>query len=447
MVLTLSEVSGSLQDRFHGGDTEGREGGLLRASANFVAESFAGGMAFRSKRSAVCSESPTTSHGSTLSVSSMMSTSPSKPSVMNASSVCSKPIPIGTKKHGSHTDKGQFHTLIDAMRAQSPPHLHSLHGDTPEAFDLEAAVYKNWLEKHPSALKSFDRVIRHAHKKQIVVFLDYDGTLSPIVEDPERAFMSPEMRATVKEVASSFPTAVISGRSRPKVEQFVQLPELYYAGSHGMDIVGPAKSSDGFRVKGTKARDKKGNDLVEFQPASEYLPLINKVTAALIETTKIIKGAKVENNKFCVSVHFRRVREESWEELAALVGDVMKDFPTLSLTHGRKVLEVRPSIEWDKGKAVDFLLNSLGFKDTSDVIPLYFGDDKTDEDAFKMINTTKYGYSILVSSVSKSTAAKLSLQDPSEVMEFLRKLMHWKKWGSESRSGMQTGGSKYTMIP
>jgi hypothetical protein len=49
-----------------------------------------------------------------------------------------------------------------------------------------------------------------------------------------------------------------------------------------------------------------------------------------------------------------------WEALAELVGDVMKDFPTLSLTHGRKVLEVRPSIEWDKGKAVDFLLNSLG---------------------------------------------------------------------------------------
>lgn len=332
------------------------------------------------------------------------------------------------------------------MRAQSPPHFHSLHGDTPEAFDLEAAVYKNWLEKHPSALKSFDRVVRHAHKKPIVVFLDYDGTLSPIVEDPERAFMSAEMRSTVKDVASYFPTAVISGRSRPKVEQFVQLTELYYAGSHGMDIVGPAKSSDGFRVKGTKARDKKGNDLVAFQPASEYLPLINEVTAALIESTKAVKGAKVENNTFCVSVHFRRVKEEYWEALAELVGDVMKDFPTLSLTHGRKVLEVRPSIEWDKGKAVDFLLNSLGFKDTSEVIPLYFGDDKTDEDAFKMINTTKYGCSILVSSVPKSTAAKLSLQDPSEVMEFLRRLVQWRKWGSESRSGIQTGGSKYTLM-
>jgi trehalose 6-phosphate phosphatase len=66
-----------------------------------------------------------------------------------------------------------------------------------------------------------------------------------------------------------------------QVEQFVQLTELYYAGSHGMDIVGPAKSSDGFRVKGTKARDKKGNDLVAFQPASEYLPLINEVFFSL----------------------------------------------------------------------------------------------------------------------------------------------------------------------
>lgn len=314
------------------------------------------------------------------------------------------------------------------MRAQSPPHVHSLHEDIPEAFDLEAAVYKSWLEKHPSALSSFDDVIKHAHKKQVVVFLDYDGTLSPIVEDPERAFMSTEMRASVKDLASYFPTAVISGRSRPKVFEFVQLAELYYAGSHGMDIMGPAKSSDGFRVKGTKTRDKKGNEVVLFQPASEYLPLINEVFTALIETTKLIKGAKVEHNKFCVTVHFRRVKEEHWEALAERVGNVLKDYPSLNMTHGRKVLEVRPSISWDKGKAVDFLLKSLGFKDTNDVFPLYLGDDKTDEDAFRTINGSKHGCSILVSSVPKSTEAKLSLQDPSEVMLFLRRLVQWKKW-------------------
>lgn len=92
-----------------------------------------------------------------------------------------------------------------------------------------------------------------------------------------------------------------------------------------------------------------------------------------------------------------------------------------------QVLEVRPSIAWDKGKAVEFLLKSLGFKDTSDVIPIYLGDDKTDEDAFKMVNTTKYGCSILVSSVVKPTEAKFSLRDPLEVMEFLRRLVDWKK--------------------
>ena len=71
------------------------------------------------------------------------------------------------------------------------------------------------------------------------MFLDYDGTISPIVKQPERAFMSDEMRAAVKRVAALYPTAVISGRSREKVYDFVQIPELYYAGSHGLDIVGP----------------------------------------------------------------------------------------------------------------------------------------------------------------------------------------------------------------
>ncbi|XP_024386382.1 probable trehalose-phosphate phosphatase H [Physcomitrium patens] len=432
MVLKVSEANGSF-DRYHG-DFEGSEG-LLRASCPSFGETFVGGMALRSKRSALCAEPPTSSCGPSLSVASVIPTSPSKSSVLSASSGCSMPIPIVLpKKHNSFPGRGSVHTWIDGMRAQSPPPIRSLPGDTPELFDLEAAIYKSWLEDHPSALSSFDRVIKQSHNKQIVVFLDYDGTLSPIVEDPERAFMSAEMRATVKEVASCFPTAVISGRSRPKVYDFVRLSELYYAGSHGMDIQGPSNISDGFRVKGTKSRDKKGNDATNFQPASEFLPLINKVTTALIENTKMVKGAKVENNKFCVSVHFRRVKEELWEGLAERVGNVMKEFPTLSLTHGRKVLEVRPSIEWDKGKAVEFLLKSLGFQDTNDLIPLYLGDDKTDEDAFKVVNSTKYGCSILVSSVAKPTEAKFSLRDPSEVMGFLCKLVHWEKCRQDPNS-------------
>jgi trehalose 6-phosphate phosphatase len=119
-----------------------------------------------------------------------------------------------------------------------------------------------------------------------------------------------QMRATVHEVATYFPTAIISGRGRQKVFEFVQLPELFYAGSHGMDIMGPADGCNGFKATGTRGKDKKGNDIVVFQPASEYLPLINKVCKILEENTKDIEGAKIEHNLFCASVHFRRVKEE-----------------------------------------------------------------------------------------------------------------------------------------
>lgn len=88
-------------------------------------------------------------------------------------------------------------------------------------------------------LSSFDTFLAQVSGKRLVVFLDYDGTLTPIVSNPDHAFMSPSMRSIVKEVGRTFPTAIISGRGRLKVEDFVQLDELFYAGSHGLDIKGP----------------------------------------------------------------------------------------------------------------------------------------------------------------------------------------------------------------
>ena len=92
---------------------------------------------------------------------------------------------------------------------------------------------------HPCILANFEQFQRTVSHKRVVVFLDYDGTLTPIVSNPDEAFMSPAMRATVRSLAELFPTAIISGRGRSKVEGFVQLPELFYAGSHGLDIKGP----------------------------------------------------------------------------------------------------------------------------------------------------------------------------------------------------------------
>ncbi|KAJ0452102.1 putative trehalose-phosphatase [Helianthus annuus] len=103
-------------------------------------------------------------------------------------------------------------------------------------------IYDNLRLKYPSALTSIEQIVNNVKGKRIALFLDYDGTLSPIVDNPDHAFMSNAMRVAVRNVAKCFPTAIISGRSRERVRKFVGLKELYYAGSHGMDIMCPVQS-------------------------------------------------------------------------------------------------------------------------------------------------------------------------------------------------------------
>ncbi|XP_057489826.1 probable trehalose-phosphate phosphatase D isoform X1 [Actinidia eriantha] len=328
---------------------------------------------------------------------------------------------------------------VDSMRASSP---------TRSLSEPDHDQIKNsWILNHPSALGMFEQIISASKGKQIVMFLDYDGTLSPIVEDPDRAFMTHEMREAVRDAAKYFPTAIVTGRCRAKVSSFVRLSQLYYAGSHGMDIKGPAKGNKYRKVSTNRLTNlinqkqffKKfvfsdeffgliqGNQAVLFQPAREFLPMIDEVYKALLEKTKSTPGAKVENNKFCVSVHFRCVDEKSWNALAEQVRSVLNDYPKLRLTQGRKVLEIRPTIKWDKGKALEFLLESLGYANSDEVFPVYIGDDRTDEDAFKVLRDRGQGFGILVSNIPKETNASYSLQEPSEVMYFLRRLVEWKQ--------------------
>ncbi|KAM3752268.1 hypothetical protein ACB098_03G004300 [Castanea mollissima] len=288
--------------------------------------------------------------------------------------------------------------------------------------------YDVWLKNHPSALSSFDEINRVAHEKQLVVFLDYDGTLSPIVNDPDRAFMSNAMRSAVRKVGKHFPTAIVSGRSRDKVFQFVRLNNIYYAGSHGMDISTPSVSLYyGNHKHQTRTIDEKGNEMVNFCPAQKFLPRIQTIKVMLQEKTRGIKGAMVEDNKFCLSVHFRCVNEDNVGVLKEKVESAMKCYKDFRISEGKEVMEIRPNINWDKGLALQYILDNLGFENSSEVLPIYIGDDKTDEDAFKMIKSIGRGFPIVVSSTPKETEALYSLRDPIEVMFFLIRLAKWKK--------------------
>ncbi|XP_058095973.1 probable trehalose-phosphate phosphatase C [Magnolia sinica] len=325
---------------------------------------------------------------------------------------------------------------VGLSKSLNPPNL-ELTNECDVATPIDDNVdstYASWTMKHPSALTMFDRMMNEAKGKRIVVFLDYDGTLSPIVADPDQAFMSDAMRSAVRAVARCFPTAIISGRCRDKVYEFVQLDDVYYAGSHGMDIMGPRQPLKNGDVKfQTKAVDKKGRGEVPFQPAREFLPKINEIYRILKEKTTGISGVVVEDNKFCLSVHFRQVDQEDWSTLEEEVKTVLKDYPEFCLKWGRKVMEIRPSIKWDKGNALEYLLDTLGFGSSTDVAPLYIGDDLTDEDAFKVLESRGQGYPIIVSSIPKDTVAAYSLRDPSEVMSFLLRLARWKRSSSGSR--------------
>ncbi|CAH8254533.1 unnamed protein product [Arabidopsis lyrata] len=322
------------------------------------------------------------------------------------------------------TDQSQTrtHSWIEAMRASSPTRIRPGNiSSLPESDEEDE--YSSWLAQHPSALTMFEEIAEASKGKQIVMFLDYDGTLSPIVENPDRAYMSDEMREAVKGVARYFPTAIVTGRCRDKVRRFVKLPGLYYAGSHGMDIKGPSK----------KTKHNKNNKGVLFQAANEFLPMIDQVSKCLVEKMRDIEGANVENNKFCVSVHYRCVDQKDWALVAEHVTSILSEYPKLRLTQGRKVLEIRPTIKWDKGKALEFLLESLGFANSNDVLPIYIGDDRTDEDAFKVLKRKGQGFGILVSKVPKETSATYSLQQPSEVGEFLQRLVEWKQMSLRGR--------------
>ncbi|KAK9838130.1 hypothetical protein WJX81_003117 [Elliptochloris bilobata] len=186
-----------------------------------------------------------------------------------------------------------------------------------------------WKVEHPCLLQHFSDFLEAARERRVAIFLDYDGTLTPIVKNPDRAYMSDQMRAAVRAAARLFPTAIISGRGREKVESFVQLKELYYAGSHGMDIVGPQG-------------DQQAGETLAFQPAARYAPIMDQVYAELVSRVADIPGATVEHNKFCVSVHFRNCEAGQYDAVLGAVEATLRSRAELHASRGRKVFEIKP---------------------------------------------------------------------------------------------------------
>lgn len=235
------------------------------------------------------------------------------------------------------------------------------------------------------------------------MFLDFDGTLVPIGKNPAECFLSDRIRKQLHLLAESgrICLTIMSGRSLSDVRKRVGARKIYYGGNHGFDVSGP-----GIRYTHEKALS--------------VIPLLGHIKRLLRSRMRDVEGAWIEDKKFSLSLHFRAVKKEHIPLVKKAFFDIADESlsnGSLGLTRGKKVLELTPDPTWNKGRAV-LLIMGL-FK--GDCLPVYVGDDLTDETAFKAINNKK-GIAVCVGK-SKRTAANFYLKGHREVSRLLQQIL------------------------
>ena len=299
---------------------------------------------------------------------------------------------------------GDFGLVVGVSRSGQPELLRESGADVVVSDLSELSLETSEQGMSTIALPAFenlDELWTRIGKRRVAVFLDYDGTLTPIVERPDLAVLSEDMRATLTALAARCPVLVISGRERGDVERLVGLKGLIYAGCHGFDIAGPEGAG------------------LPHEKVVGYAPIIAQAARDLDRQLASIRGVIVEDKTYALAVHFRMVSPEEVGRVEPIVDAVAAQHPALRKTGGKKVFELRPNMDWDKGKAVLWLLDALGL-DTAEVVPIYIGDDVTDRDAFDALRGR--GLSLLVAEEPQATSADYRLHDVAEVRRFLNEL-------------------------
>jgi alpha,alpha-trehalase len=228
--------------------------------------------------------------------------------------------------------------------------------------------------------------------------LGYDGTLAPMAARPGDARMPEGRRELLKQLATLCTVAIVSGRDRADVEKTVGLTGLIYAGSHGFDISGP----NGLHV--------------QHPEAVSCLPDLYNAQKVLNHLLEDVEGLQLERKKYALAVHYPDVPEDKVAYVKDLVRWVSHATQRLTFTTGKKVLELRPALDWHKGKAVGWIIDALQL-DLARAVPIYLGNDITNEDAFRFLGDT--GVGILVGGHGDTTEAVYRLQDISEVEQLL----------------------------
>jgi trehalose 6-phosphate phosphatase len=240
-----------------------------------------------------------------------------------------------------------------------------------------------------------------------VLFMDYDGTLAPIVEDPALAQMTTAMQQVLTVLAQHprYCVGIVSGRALADLRTRLGDRGLYLVGNHGLEIEGPGmryQHPDVWRLR----------------------PELDALVQALTGELEAVPGAWVEDKGMTLSVHVRRVPATRVPEVTTRLlkhASPGIDAGRLALRTGKAVLEIRPRVQWTKGEAVCWILEQLRMeRPTASRLALYLGDDDTDEDAFRILASA--GVGIVVGSDRHGSAAHYYVRSTEEVEQFLAAL-------------------------
>jgi trehalose-phosphatase len=253
----------------------------------------------------------------------------------------------------------------------------------------------------------WDKLKNRLSDKSIPLFLDYDGTLTPIAETPDKALISREAKDLLNKLSkkSHCSVAIISGRSLSDIKGLVGLKDIIYAGNHGLEIEGP-------KIK------------FESQVSPRLKSIIRNIYEDAVTRFSKIKGVLIEDKGLTISVHYRLVDEKDTQEFLSIFNEITDPYivrDKIKINFGKKVYEIRPPVMWDKGKVVLWLLARQQFlSGENKIFPVYIGDDITDNDAFKVLKNK--GLTIFVGESNVSDASYY-LKDTEEVTECLFRIL------------------------
>jgi len=263
------------------------------------------------------------------------------------------------------------------------------------------------MSQLPDALRSFEQFTGVALARHPAVFFDFDGTLSTIVDQPGAATLVPGADAALRSLAAMYPVGVLSGRDLADIRERVGIPGLWYAGSHGFEIASP---------DGSVHRN---------ETAAQAVPLLAQAAGELSDQLREIDGVVVEHKTYAVAVHYRNAGPGAATAVTAAVHDAGRRHG-LKVTSGRRVVELRPRVDWDKGRTLRWILDRLTGMDP--LLPIFVGDDLTDEDGFDAVLHDGVGIVVChTEDGDRATAARFRLDDPDDVRELIEALVEHRR--------------------